>query len=384
MSVVIILGKNGSGKDMAAVQFGVVPSWRAGRAVWANCSLYPEEVGFDPKLYNPLNEPLVELPRLGRHTKMLCCDCRGRAHPDRFRDGRPCFTCGGKLVEVPRMHPDGGLWSITENVGVGILLSDITAAFPSRETLGLPPELAQTMQQLRKPDLAPVMITCPAFARVDLLLRECAALVIESHPFNPLGHLDMFQWFREPAKVPLGWPRNKAFQRYFYDALAYEQADATGRWDLCPPLPQGLLRMSSRIIVNRRKIRTAQRAYDTNEDIELSDHVACGECGGRLPRKTCKEPEQHRAHARSMRKQREVEAYPIAITPQQSALRRVQEQMAAASGIRLDELRELATPDRWDEDEAEQLERVGIESIEARWARQHRRTAAVAAEVTPA
>lgn len=354
MSVVIVVGKNGSGKDMAAVQYGVIPSWRVGRQVWANCSLYPEEIGFSPDLYRPLNEPLVELPRLGKHTKMLCRGCRMKAHPDRFREGRPCFACGGELVEVPRKHPDGSLWSITENRGVGVLLSDITAAFPSRETLGLPPELAQTLQQLRKPDLAPFLISCPAWARVDLLIRECATLVIESHPFNPLGPLDFGQWFRERPTVPLGWGRNKAFSRIFYDAMLYEQADATGQWGLCPPIPHGLLRRSARIIVNRKKIRQIQRAYDTNEDIELSDHVACGECGGRLPRKTCKDPDGHRLHSRSMRKQREVEAYPIQQLAERSGERVIlslEQKYAAQGGISVEEVRELSAAD--DDDVAE-------------------------------
>lgn len=349
----MFLGKNGAGKDMAAVEFGVLPCWAHGRTVVANCSLYPEELGFPPELFMPLNEPLVELPRLGRHMKRLCVECRHRAHPD----ADVCRLCGGGLATVPRMHPDGGLWSITNNEGVGLLLSDITAAFPSRESVGLPPELAQTLQQLRKPDISPVMITCPAFARVDILLRECMSQVVESYPWNPLGSLrglpGLGRWadrFSEPAEVPWGWPRNKAFRRYFYDAEGYERADSTGRWELCPPMPHGLLRRPYRSTWRAGEVRAVQRAYDSFEDIELADHIQCGECQGRLPRSTCKDPHGHRAHARSMRKQRELEAYPV------EELR----VLGVVEGVVDPELvAELSAPDEEDEREADRLVRLG-------------------------
>lgn len=313
MGVTVVLGKNGAGKDMAAMQYGVLPAWQYGRAVAANCSLYPEELGFSEDLYYPLNEPLHDLPRLGRHMKRLCRRCRKRCHPD----ADACRRCGGELVDVPRMHPDGGLWSVTENKGVGLLISDVTAAFPSRESVGLPPELAQTLQQLRKPDISPVVITCPAWARVDILLRECMTLVIESYAWNPVPYMlrklmpGTSRRFCEPPDVPWGWPKNKAFERFFYDPESYERAAETGNWTGCEPIPQGLLNRPSRKTWRQADVAVYQRAYDSFEDIELADHIACGECGGRLPRTSCKDPIKHREHSRSMRAQRERDAYPI-------------------------------------------------------------------------
>jgi hypothetical protein len=52
-------------------------------------------------------------------------------------------------------------------------------------------------------------------------------------------------------------------------------------------------------------------AYDSFEDVQVGDHIACPECQGKLPRMSCKDPAGHRAHARSMRPQRELEQFPI-------------------------------------------------------------------------
>ena len=350
MTVTVFVGKNGAGKDSAALEFGVLPAWSYGRTVVANCSLFPEEVGYSPDLYMPLNEPLLDLPRLGKHMKRMCVDCRQKAHPE----ADICRHCNGVLLDVPRMHPDGGLWSITDNKGVGLLLSDITAAFPSRESLGLPPELAQTLQQLRKPDISPVMITCPAWARVDLLLRECVSTVVESYPFNPLWFFPWSHRFRVPPEVPWGWPQNKAFRRFFYDAEEYEKADSTGRWDLCEPKTFGILNRPHRTTWKRSIISEVHRAYDSFEDIELADHIACGECGGRLPRHSCKNPQGHREHARAMRPQRERKAYPV------EALHAL-----GVNEITPEIIAALSTTDAEDEREAEQIERRRMRVLHA-------------------
>lgn len=292
MTIAIVLGRNGAGKTHAAVQEFVLPTWRAGRVVWSNTPLFPEEIGLPEDLYQPLDDPLGQLPRLGRHMKRMCADCGTRARK------HVCRRCGSlRVVDVPRRHPDGGLWSITNNVGVGLLLDECTAMFPSRETLTVPPQLQRLLKQFRKPDIGPVVITDTSWARIDLMIRETALTVIESHPLLP-GLLS-----RKPS-TPWGWAQHRAFIRLAYDGEDYERADATGRWDQCLPLT-----------VKRRfwprNIKRVFDAYDSWAGVEVADHVECPECFGRLARQSCKDPQGHREFARQQKPVREKLAYPI-------------------------------------------------------------------------
>lgn len=296
MSVTVFVGRNGAGKDAAAIEYGVIPCWQYGRAVVANCNLYPEELGYDRNLFLPLGDPTVTLVRLGVHQRLLCRRCERVVHPS--RNGGQC-VCGGEVVLVTRRWHDGSPWSITGNRGVGLMISDVTAAFPSRESVGsVPPEVARTLQQLRKPDIAPVMITCPAWARVDKLLRECMMTVVECMPFTPFG------LWRDKPDVPWGWPRNRAYLRVFWDAQDYESADATGRWDLIEP-------QKRRFRLSQRKVRRIHSAYDSFEDVQLSDHLQCAECGGRFNRAVCRDPLGHKEQTIKLRPEREAAEYPV-------------------------------------------------------------------------
>jgi hypothetical protein len=292
MTIAIVLGRNGAGKTHAAVQEFVVPTWRVGRAVWSNTPLFPEEAGLARELYRPLDDPLGQLPRLGRHVKRVCVACGVRARK------APCRACGSlNVVDVPRRHPDGSLWSLTENVGVGVLFDECTAMFPSRGTLSVPPQMQRLLKQWRKPDIGPVVITDTSWARIDLLIRETALVVVESHPAFE-------RWLSRRPETPWGWPQHRAFVRVSYDGASYERADATGRWDMCPAL-------STRTRWQWWRNQRVFDLYDTTAGVEVADHVECPECFGTLKMKPCPDPHGHREFAREQRGERERQAYPL-------------------------------------------------------------------------
>lgn len=296
MSIIFFVGRNGFGKTHAMVEHGVLPCWRQGRTVVSNISLYPEELGYPADLYQPLNEPLLELPRLGRHVKRLCVGCRQRCRAE------TCRSCGESSLEVTRAHPDGGMWSLTGNKGVGLVMDEITTMFPSRDSVSLPPELQRLLNQWRKPDIAPVMLSAPAWARADLMIRETCTAVVESEPWLPL-------LFSKRPPTTWGWPSHRAFIRRWYDPFAYEQADATGKWEMCPATR---LARSWRPKANR----AVQAAYDTFEGVELADHIACGICGGKTMRGSCKTPAEHRTASKDQRRQVEEKSYPMPEVPE--------------------------------------------------------------------
>lgn len=297
MSISFFVGKNGHGKTAALVEHGVIPCWEAGRAVVSNISLYPEELGFPSEFYIPLNDPLEQLPRLGRHVKRLCVECRARVRLDVCRR-----CCSSNVLEVPRMHPDGSLWSITGNEGVGLVLDEITAMFPARDAVSLPPELQRLLNQFRKPDIAPVLISAPAWARADLMIRETCTAVVESEPW--LERLGPFWLLSKKPATPWGWPEHRAFVRSWWDPLEYERADMTMRWDLVAPTR---VKRSFRPSTRRR----VQAAYDTHEGVELADHISCGVCGGKTSRGVCKDRGGHAEWTKNNRRQIELTQYPI-------------------------------------------------------------------------
>lgn len=281
MSIVFFVGKNGFGKTHAAVQYGVIPCWEAGRKVVSNITLFPEELGFPDALYRPLMD-WAEIPRLGRHEKVVCAECGWRCH------GEVCRRCGGVPTSVPKLHPDGGLWSITENRGVGLLLDEVTAVLPARDAVNVPPELQRMLNQFRKPDIAPVMVTAPAWARADLMLREVCQFVVESEPVLPA-----FLSKRVKGAGPT-WMQHRAFRRYWFDAFEYEEAEVRGSLSMLRPV-------KTRWLLSPSKRRRVNAAYDTLEGVDLMDHIACGVCGGKFRRETCKDPVSHREYVKAER-----------------------------------------------------------------------------------
>jgi len=252
------VGRNGGGKSLAMTYLMAMVSWAMGRVVISNFRLYPEAVGYPAHLHRMLGESIravdpaaekwLEIPRLGEY----------------FDGGRK-----------PKMHPDGGLWSLTGNQGCTLLLDEITSVLPARDAVNVPQELQRMLNQFRKPDVW-LGWAAPAWERADLMLREVTQTVTECRPFMPA-------WTQK--NIPgQRWPIQRAFQFIDYDAFEYEEfhrkAGDIQKYDL---------RQEGRTILWKPKVRKlVQSAYDTREGVDLLDHISCENCGGKRARKVCK------------------------------------------------------------------------------------------------
>jgi hypothetical protein len=195
------------------------------------------------------------------------------------------------------MHPDGGLWSITDNEGCGLVLDEIVTMFPSRDSVSLPPELQRLLNQFRKPDIAPVLISAPDWKRADVMIRECCQAVIESRPYATRVQ----RWLRlsKTPAMPWGWASYSWFIREWFDPQAYEEADESAMVTLSSYKRRRALSLKKRDLM--------RAAYDTHEGVELADHLSCPVCGGKTGRGVCKDGEKHRAFAAEARRQPLVE-----------------------------------------------------------------------------
>jgi len=262
-----VLGRNGGGKGIGTAHTVILPSWLKGRPVVANYRLFPERCGFPGDLYRPLKS-WAEITRLG----VQCWPCRrlGRLMSIKDEDVRnQTLMHAHDLRERP--CPDAEL-SVTENRPCTLVLDEITSVLPSRGSADMPVELQRMLHQFRKPD---VWFTwqAVAWARCDLIAREATMRVIECSPVWP--------GLTAKKQADTAWPEQRVFRFEAFDAFAYNEADETGRLEALEP-------MATKYLWKPSKLRHAQKVYDTKEGVALLDNVQCRDCGGRLPRISCR------------------------------------------------------------------------------------------------
>lgn len=232
-------GLNGAGKTLCMVEEMAVPAWRTGQPVVSNFRLDPEALGYPADLWQPLES----------------------------------------WRQVPDLHD------------CVLLLDEIQATFPSRESSKMPAELGRMLNQLRKPGVA-LGYTGPSFARADKLLREVTGAITVCRGFLP----DQFE--RQPVKalfppkalddagrairIDSDWLPNRLFKFCRYDAADYEDFTASKALKLKPLKVQWYWRSK----------HDAHHAYDTSDVVELLDHLdetgACWKCGGTRSRPKCR------------------------------------------------------------------------------------------------
>jgi hypothetical protein len=234
-SITAIVGNNGDGKTLAAVALHAVPSLNRGRPVVANFTLY---------------HPLA--------TKL-----------DTWRD-------------IPTLEH------------CTLILDEISSAFPSRESMHLPPELVRMIHQLRKPDVD-VVWTAVNWSRADVVLREATQNVTVCR-----GRAND-KWQRDdeippawrpnaPRKTDLNdkplrrtesWKANRYFKYMTYDARAFDEFTIHAIKNLKPHNTERYW----------RPWHDAHRLYDTMEQVPLLDNLdvagPCPICGGTRRRPSC-------------------------------------------------------------------------------------------------
>jgi hypothetical protein len=237
-SITAIIGSNGDGKTLCATALHAIPSLNANRPVVANYTIY-----------HPLASKL-----------------------DSWRDIKDLEHCT-------------------------LILDEISSAFPSRESMHLPPDLVRLAHQLRKPDVDLVW-TAVNWSRADVVLREATNNVTVCR-----GYLND-KWQREntipppwkpnaprkrdtnnkPLKRTETWVTNRYFRYLTYDARSFDEYTIHAVTKLKPQQRAHYW----------RPWHDAHRLYDTMEQVPLLDNLdttgPCPNCGGARRRPQCKCP----------------------------------------------------------------------------------------------
>lgn len=239
------IGPNGSGKTLAMVERLAVPALESGLHVCSSVELFPDRIGCDPALYVPL-ESWRQIPKLGV------------VGEDSITNNKPCV----------------------------LLLDEVNALMPSRQTMDMPAELQRVLNQFRKPRVT-VGWSAPAWGRADKQLREVTSLVVLAEGSRP------DRWLRtqhgqiardgsgRKVRVPAGeWPPNRRFTWRLYDAMVFEEFDLDKSVAIEPIAMTRYNRMRGK----------AHRIYRTEQQVQLLDWVYGGECvncGGTKRRPAC-------------------------------------------------------------------------------------------------
>ena len=228
------VGLNGSGKTLAAVYDSMV-SLAAGRPVLSSVRLTDWTAG-------PCDDGSCDSWRHPDH---------GRAHP-----GWVPFTTWDQLLEAE--HCD-------------VLMDEVAGIASSRASAALPGAIEVVLQQLRRRDVV-LRWTAPAWARADVVIRECtsAVTVCKGYLVDRSGDDDAAMW--RPRRL---------FRWKTYDRRDFDNADA-------------VMDQKARAVATAwfwGPGSDAFRAYDSVDDVLLVGTVTesgrCVVCGGRRNVPTC-------------------------------------------------------------------------------------------------
>lgn len=229
MPITAFVGKNGSGKTLCMVDRLALPALEAGLPVVSGMTLFKSADD-------------AELPSEERERHPLWV---------------PLYTW--------RQIPD--LEDCT------LLLDEISSAFGSRESAKMPPQVASTLQQLRKRNVL-VGWTGPSWKRADVVLREVTKEVVLCTGNSPV------------RSTGSRWPSNRKFRFESFSADDFEEfsvsaAKSTREAGLSPVSKQRYKRQKNK----------AHLLYDTMEPIGMLDHHdeygQCAVCGGTRRRPAC-------------------------------------------------------------------------------------------------
>lgn len=199
-------------------------------------------------------------------------------------DSLPDLAAGRHVVSTVRIldpatgepHP---LWvpldsyrQILDAEKCRMLLDEVTGVASSRESLGMPPAIANMLVQLRRRDVS-LAWTAPAWSRSDRIIRECTQAVTVCSGF--LG-----ETIRSDDGERL-WKAKRLFVWRTYDATTFDEWSAHRRETLRPQARQFFWRPGSE----------AEASYDTFDAVlslgEVTESGQCLDCGGHRRRPAC-------------------------------------------------------------------------------------------------
>jgi hypothetical protein len=197
----------------------------------------------------------------------------------------PALAAGRPVVANFRIHhrlwqPLGSWRHIPELRNCVLIIDEVTAALPSRQSQSLPAELARVLNQLRKVDVE-VAWTAPNWARADKMLREVTGSVTVCRGTFP------DRWQRDDEgkkldKVESAWRPNRLFRWTTFAGEDFDEFTFSAQAKL-------------KAVARKRYWRprhAAHKMYDTLAAVELLDHLdftgTCPNCDGARKRHICK------------------------------------------------------------------------------------------------
>lgn len=259
------VGPNGGGKTLAMVELLALPAWSKGKLVVSNFPMFPEALGYPAELHQRLDRRWADLVTIGTCQEVNPCEPGWCPHSSTA--GRPCV----------------------------LLLDEMSAVFPSRQSQSTPHQLVSTFNQLRKRDVI-LGWAAPDWMRCDTFVREVTRSVTECRGFwrDPIVRRyppSLRQRFPRAARgddgkrqhITSGWPPNRILRWETYRADDFDEW-SSGQRDKRKPDGRRWY---------WRTLGLAQHAYDTLAGCDPFDHLdhlgSCVICGGkRPPRPPCR------------------------------------------------------------------------------------------------
>jgi len=196
---------------------------------------------------------------------------------------RGTAVVGNFTIAHPLWRPLGSWRNIEGLRDCVLLLDEITAALPARQSQSLPAELARKLNQLRKVDVV-VGWTAPTWARADKMLREVTGAVTVCRGMIP------DRWQRDAngdktERVTSAWKPNRLFRWVTYAGEDFDEFTFSAQKKLKPVNRQWYWRPSHETF----------KMYDTLGQVDLLDHLdhtgTCPVCDGSRTRHRCKCPQ---------------------------------------------------------------------------------------------
>ena len=198
------VGPNGGGKS-AAMVWDTLPSLDEGRLVLSTVRLLdwrnPRECdGVHWRAVKLGNDPATGEPLFADEFEPVAC-----AHPGHVSGGRP------HMAAHPFYVPFEDWQQLFEHDHADVLMDEVTGVASSRESMGMPAAVANTLVQLRRADLV-VRWSAPSWARADKIIRECSQAVTFCRGFLPVSSGDESR----------SWRQRRLFKWKTYDAADFE------------------------------------------------------------------------------------------------------------------------------------------------------------------
>lgn len=199
-------------------------------------------------------------------------------------DSLPTLAAGRPVVSTVRLldpttgqpHP---LWipladyrTILDAERCDLILDEVTGVASSRESMGMPPAIANRLVQLRRQDVA-LRWTAPAWARSDRIIRECSQAVTLCMGF-------MGEHIADDDGDRL-WTSKRLFLWRTYEASQFDEWTTYRKEKIKPTARQ----------LYWRPGKDAERSYDTFDAVlalgAVTEAGTCLECGGARRREQC-------------------------------------------------------------------------------------------------